>query len=346
MAPSDSDTQTVTSLIERINGLNTDGIKFTCASPPDYDCAFALHREAAYLAKSSPRLHPDYLAFSVANIGYARRKRGDPRREVLSLLENTLQATISSQSGRISAGDSLGAAHAGEAYAGRARLLEEIGLVRRYAPDSEDLSGDLKTALGNLEEAVRLYGSAISQPEAEIISLEKLKSRRLRCIGVASTIATEISRSVPTEEITHYLEMAVSYAQDELSGRLQAGEQGGFNLANAYHTLGVAQSELASEGNYYDLAKENFRLARQFSREAGDAMTVSVLSFREAWLEYKRDPLDSESIRPHLVSVLGDQRPEKTYWNSAVRMAIQTQMHLLAAAVGGAEQSAIDSWYK
>ena len=330
------------SLIERITDLNNNGIKFACASPPDYDCAFALHQEAAGLAQSNPELNPDYLAFSIANIGYARRRRGDPRKEVKGLLEDTLNTTIAFMSLWANADGSRR-----ETKAGRARLLEEIGLVRRYSPDQGDLSGDLKTALNNLEDAVRLYASAISQPEAEIISLDKLQSRKLRCIGVASTIATEISRVVPEAKITPYLEMAVSYAQDELSGRLQAGEQSGFNLANAYHTLGVAQSELAGEKkDYYDSAKENFSLARQLSQEAGDPMTVSVLSFREAWLEYKKDYSGTESIRPHLALVLEYQKDEKTYWNSAVRKAIQPQMQLLAAAVGGAEQAEIEGWYK
>src|SRR3989344_8420645 len=82
------------SLIERITDLNNNGIKFACASPPDYDCAFALHQEAAGLAQSNPELNPDYLAFSIANIGYARRRRGDPRKEVKGLLEDTFNTNI------------------------------------------------------------------------------------------------------------------------------------------------------------------------------------------------------------------------------------------------------------
>ncbi len=341
----------LTQLIEQINSLNGEGIKSACGSPPDYDQAQILHQKAVDLARGNQELNPDYLAFSVANVGYARRRRGDSRAEVLGLLESTLQSTISSMLIWAKAEESSRQ----KSYAGRARLLEEIGLVRRYAPDQEDVGKDLKVALSNLEEAVQLYDQAIlnltSSPEAdtgaEIISLKQLQNRKLRSIGVASTIAAEISRVVPTDEITGYQKKAVQYAHDELSSRLSLGEESGFNLANAYHTLGVAQSELVSGQNeFYSPAKENFHQAEELSIASGDPMTVSVLSFREAWLEYKRDHSDSESIRPHLALVLEYQKSEKTYWNKAVRLAIRPQMQILATAVGGAEQSDIESWYK
>ncbi len=147
-------TDIIRELINSVNAFNDEGIRLASGPSPDYDAAMAKHRDAANLTQQQ-ELNPDYLAFSVANEGYARRQKGEDRNAVLGSLENLIGEMPTLVSIWISKDD----AFRQESYAGKARLLEEAALVRRYTPSTEVVQ-DLTMALSQLRDAVSLYQRA------------------------------------------------------------------------------------------------------------------------------------------------------------------------------------------
>jgi len=325
------------SCIDQINALNEEGVKLACGPSPDYDAALAKHHDAVILTKQQ-ELNPDYRAFSVANEGYARRQKGEDRSAVLGLLENILGEMPSLMSGWKSNG-------CRESYAGKARLLEEIALVRRYTPDT-DIVADLTQALSELREAISLYQQAFDNAAgAEILSPEKVQDRLWRTYGITSAVGTELFRNEPGRKREH-LETANSYAQQELDARIAAGEKEGFPLMNAYHTLGVVQTELTGEDKIkYDAAKENLEMAMFLAEQAHLGLNISTLTFRKAWLEYRRDPTDISAITPLVQQVLDFQKVDTHRWNGGTMKALRQQMEELATHLGGQCQQEISTLY-
>ncbi len=332
----------ISEVIGRINALNDRGVQLAMASPSDYERAYeraiVQHHLAADLAREHS-INPDYLALSVANEGYARRRKGEEREIILGLLENILIGMPSSMASWVS-GDSSRR----DSYAGRARLLEEEALVRRYTPHAE-IVPDLTEAFSQLEEAVSLYQQAVGNAPVEVLSPEKLESRLWRTYGIASAVATELARREPDKK-AEYLLTASSYAQQELDARLRAGETEGFSLLNAYHTLGVAQSELAvGDQKKYESAKANLQQARQLAVQAGIGITISTLTFREAWLEYRKNKDDLPAISTLLQPVLDFQKMPTHRWDGGTKNALRPQMMELAAHLGGEHQKGIELLY-
>lgn len=325
----------LTDRINYINTFNQEGIALTMQAPPRYDEALAKHQEAAQLALDE-NLNPDYRAFSTANIGYALRRKGEPREEVVDLLVNTFVETVSRMQTWTAADSSRQ-----DSYAGSARLLEELALARKHAQATKE---ELLVARSDLDMAIDFYKGAQKNTGAEIIPVPQLNSRLWRTLGVASTVATDLAKHAPRERRT-YLNEAVSYAQQELDARLEAGEKS-FNLANAYHTLAVAQTELANrDKEMYLAAKENLQLAKSNAQAAGNQMAFSVMTMREAWLEYKRSPLNKKAIGNLVQTVLEQQQQELMRWDKSVKAGVQPKMLKLAEHLGGACQEQILNLY-
>ncbi len=315
-------------VIERINAFNEQGVKLAMNSPPDYNESIKLHHTAADLAREHD-VTPDYQAFSVANEIYARRRKGEEREIVLSLLENILTGMPSSMASWISGDPSRK-----ESHAGKARLLEEAALVRRYTPSSE-IATDLAHALSQLSEAVSLYQQAVENGPAEILSKEKIESRLWRTYGITAAVASELARNEPSRKKEH-LQTAISYAQKELDARLTAGEREGFPLMNAYHTLGVVQTELTGEDKTkYSAAKTNLLQAKQLAIRADLGINISTLTFREAWLEYRRDKNDTSAITHLIQQVLDFQQMNTHCWDKGTKNALRQQMMELGTHLGG-----------
>jgi len=327
----------ISDLVNKINVLNEEGIKLTMQAPPRYDEALAKHQEAVQLS-SDKNLNPDYHAFSTANVAYAIRRKAEPQEKVLKLLDDAFQENMAAM-GDWAAADSSRQ----ESYAGTARLLEEMTIVLRTSPKAT--KDDLMVARGNVHMAVDLYESAVGNAPAEIITLPQLNSRLWRTLGVASTVATDLSKYFPHERKV-YLKEAIVYAQQELDVRTAAGEKNGSPLANAYHTLGVAQTELANrDKNMYLAAKDNLQLGRQHAHDAGQLMSVSVMTFREAWLEYKRSPLNKKTIGNLVQIVVNQQSLEKMRWDNGVKNSLRARMTKLGAHLGGIYQQQIMQMY-
>ena len=317
----------------RINTLNQEGIALTMQAPPRYDDALIKHTEALQIAREG-KLNPDYRAFSSANIAYALRRKAEPRETVLKLLDDSFQENLTSM--KTWAADSRQ-----ESYAGTARLLEEMTLVHK----SSNATDGLTVARGNIHMAIDLYLVAAGNVPAEIITLPQINSRLWRTLGVASTVATDLSKHFPRERKA-YLREAVSYAQQELDARLSAGETSGRDVANAYHTVAAAQTELASrDKNMYLAAKENLQRGKQLALDAGYLMPFSVMSLREAWLEYKRSPLNKKVIGNLVQTVLDQQQQESMHWDKAVKNGLHPKMMKLAECLGGVYQAQINELY-
>jgi len=326
-------------IIEQINAFNQDGVILASGSTPDYDDAIVKYQEAIHLARQY-EVNPDYLAFSVANKGYAQRQKGEDRSLVLRLLETKLGKMPSLMSEWISKDSSRR-----ESYAGRARLLEESALVRRYTPDAEVVQ-DLTYALSQINEAVSLYQRASDNAEVEIIPSGEVRSKLWRSYGITSAVATELARNEPSRK-REYLGLASSFAQQELAARLMAGETEGFSLLNAYHTLGIVQTELVGEDKtVYDAAKVNLQQAKLLAERANLGLNISTLTFREAWLEYRRDQSDIFAITLLVQQVLDFQQVEAYRWNSGTKKALRQQMIVLGTHLGGQYQQEIDLLYK
>lgn len=316
-------------LFERIAKLNEEGV--TLATKREYDDAEARHVEALEVATLAAAHVADHQMVSVANLAFIYRRRDADRRKA----EDLLRSVVFSGS---------------KTFFGRGRLFEEIALVLKYLPGTgAQRLNDFGVALENAEEAIDNYKHARDNTLPEIVDKDTIEDRLLRTTGIASTIATEVARLVSgdrRDRHLQYLGKAVEYAQQEVEGRLARGEIITAPLANAYHTLGVAQTELAKgDEEMYAAAKGN--ISRAFKLSPEDPMLLTVLTFRFAWLEYTVHPdSEKETIGIYVDKVLEEQGPMgEGRWDAGVKATLKDQMLTLGKHVGPPLQERVETFY-
>lgn len=273
----------ITRRINNINDLNDIGMKL--ARTPTMQDALKLLEIAADLAYAES-LSPDYLQISNANCGYALRQLGDYD-GAKRLLEDTLERTKSA--------DGLV-----RTYSGVGRIFEELGLIVADDPravEPEARMSAITAGLVYFEGAIMKYEVALANSVSEVYTPEQLTQRKLRTMGMRAPKARNLGELTEGEERQHWFNTAVQYATEEVIAREGMGESSGQNLANAYHSLGLALTELvAGDFDRYQQAKDAFDKAAKVLGVHEN--TLVTLHLRQAWLRYRYDssPDNSDAI--------------------------------------------------
>ncbi|MCK5063265.1 MAG: hypothetical protein KAR23_05005 [Candidatus Aenigmarchaeota archaeon] len=322
----------IDALINQINKLNLEGKELSMSDDRNnLTEAIEKHKEAVLLADSRD-ISPDYLAYSQANAAYALRQR-DNDKDLINVLENTLDDTnIAFDTNRYD-----------ETFFGRGFLLEEAGLVKRFNLSKDNPVSDLKEGLDYIEKSLELYEKASVNAENEIVDASVIYDKLFRTTGIASTISSDLSKITDGEEREKYLDLSVEYAQKEVDSRLEIGETEGRNLANAYHTLGSAKTELVDmQPELYESAKQDIYTAKKL---VTSGLVQSVLNFRLAWLEYKYNPENVSVIEEYVDKVISDQEEVSKTWGPTVKAKLKEDMYTLGEHLGGDYTSRIDGMF-
>jgi hypothetical protein len=241
-----------------------------------------------------------------------------------------------------------------QSYFGRARLLEELALVKRY--DANKTINSLEEGIKICEESIMLYDKAIcnalKDEDNEMVARTDAIGRMLRVIGIKSTIAMGIyHKSSDPEKRSEYLFRAVEYADLELSLRNKNSEvyYDIPGLMNAHHTLGVARTEMAAEmkernGYHYMSARENLDTAQKYAKELNQQMVSSVIDFRLAWLEYKAG-IRNSMLCGLMDKVIASQQNPAAAWSKAVKDALKDKMFELGNYLGEEIRSGVEQMY-
>lgn len=313
---------TLTEIIDLINTLNRQGVALT-NNPATYDEAFAMHQAALTLTQAHAGiLNPDYQALTRANMAYILRRRDNDREQALDIL-TTAEDILHESS------------EENTTFFGKGRVWEEKGVILKYNPrPGVYQKADLETSAQCLEEAIRMYEHALENLHPEIVTTTVIKDRKLRTLGLIAVTATELARqSLDEKDRKNYVQKAVLYALQEVREREALGETNSLNLANAYHTLGVAQTESGEfHPELYFQAQENLHHASSVETRP---MVRSVLNFRLAWLQYRSSPAEKDAVAVLMRQVLDDQEHTASHWDAGVRNALQPQMEELATYLGG-----------
>ena len=267
--------------IKNINDLNDLGIRLACT--PTMQDALRLHEIAADLSCSED-VPLDYLLISHANLGFALRQLGDydtPR----GLLESDFMGLV---------GRAL------KTYSGIGRVFEELGLIVADDPravEPEKRMSAITKGLDYFNYAIGKYREALVNSVAEVYTPQQLIQRELRTMGMRAPKARNLGELTMGEESCDWFNKAVDYAQEEVNARKAMGETSGQNLANAYHSLGQALTEIVSTN------PENYHRAREaFDKAAAvpgvQENTLITLQLRRAWLEYRKDATLVSVISP------------------------------------------------
>jgi len=322
----------IDALINQINKLNLEGIELSMTDDRNnLSKAVEKHKEAVRLADTRD-ISPDYLAYSQANTAYALRQR-DNDKDLINVLKTTIEDTnIAFDTDRYD-----------ETFFGRGFLFEEAGLIKRFNLSKDNPVSDLKEGLDYIENSLELYEKALDNAENEIVDYSVIYSKLLRTTGIASTITSDLSKVIDDEEREKYLDLSVEYAQKEVDSRLEAGETDGRNLANAYHTLGAAKTELVDmQPELYESAKQDILNAKML---VTTGLVQSVLDFRLAWLEYKYNPENVSVIEEYVDKVINDQEDVSRIWGPTVKAKLKEEMYTLGECLGGDYTNRIDGMF-
>lgn len=319
----------MTNLFERIARLNQNGV--FAVDGGNYDDAEQQHIEALEIATLAVAHAADHQAVSVANLAFIYRRRDADRWKAEDRLRSVQNVFPS------------------KTLFGQARWNEEYALVLKYLAGKEPKQklDDLTKALILARRAVEFYANARDNDTPEIVDRDTIENRLLRTTGIASTIAAELARITEGDTRTSYQNDAITYAQQEVDGRVKRRETSGDALANAYHTLGVAQTEMAKgdERGYID-AKLNFGRAQRLALEEGNLLVDSVINFRLAWLEYVANPENRTGIEGYGSKVLDGQEPDEPgRWDAGVKATLKEQMLTLGRHVGPPLQERVEAFY-
>lgn len=317
----------VDELIADVERLNQEGIAIS--RPPTLSDSLGKHVEATYLAKD-PRLNPDYLCITRANIGYVLRQMGRYK-QAQALLKSTLEWAEDAFVER---------EHITESHGGRGRVLEELGMIKRDCP-GEDRLGRIKEALGTFNQTLDLYEQAQINVGREVYTLDQLAGRINRTNGLKGTTLLMLLDEGETD--LTYVTQALEYTRKELDARLAAGEPtddiSKHNLANAYHSVGIALTELVpTNPNKYIEAREHLFKAQ---RTTPHDRTKTTINFRLAWLEYRNDSENIEDISANLDNFLEDTSSlTETDLN-----VIRPKLEILGNHLGGTYQEKVAALY-
>lgn len=238
----------------------------------------------------------------------------------------------------------------GETFFGRARILEEKGLVVRYSPFEKDILSDLTFSLELLEHAAGMYADALRNAENEIVGSADINSRLLRTTGIIAAVCPEIAENIEGPEIKKYLDKGLQYALKELDSRLKAGETEGFNLANAYHTRAVVLTGMVGAKEYYPNTDALYELAKKDISKAKallpDSMVSSLLDFKQAWLEFRHNPKNTPKIEKYLNEALFAQKDESKKWDKGVKDKFKDKVFTLATHLGGNYMGRVKEMYR
>ena len=318
-------------LIDKINALNAEGVRLS-GSAAGYNDAFTRHSEALTLALAGidvGGIEPDYATVSAANLAYIFRRRDNDPQTALGLLSYFFECFDSAT------------------FFGGARILEELALIRHYHPRAGSIVNDLKLGYQEINDAIENYTRALEnngETFPEIVDKPTIQNRLLRSMGIASAISTTLATKVESSDQEFYQRESITWAQREVDGRLKAGETAGSALGGAYHTLGVAQTELADiDVAMYDAAKSNLLRAQELAAER--PMVQSVLRLRLAWLNYRAKPEETrDETRELLDAVLQDQ-DTPARWDAGVHQALRDQLTILGAHLGEGYTTRITNMY-
>ncbi len=357
----------VEDVIAEIERLNSEGIALTQATQEraaDYKKALKLHQKAAELSQTED-VHPNYYAISMAGIGYAMRQSGADAKETLDLLVSSINET-----------EARAKSQGVEVHFGLGRLKEEQGLV--FIGSNGQLLSEKVVELGMavtmLDKAVNFYDKELALRDEVMKSQlddgttesmhgmrytvdangklfgatrEQVIDRKLRTLGITSTVYTELSRVDPGARVCleikiHYLKRALKLAQKELDGRLSLKGPKDSGLMNSYHTIACAQSELtAGNKKMYEAAKGNLEQAKQLAQ---NPVVQTVLALRSAWLEYVHNPNNKDAIMAQVDDFL--QRNETAPLNPNHVTVLKDQMQTLSQHLKGKYLPALSAVYR
>lgn len=339
----------ITDIINEVNQKGIDlcrQIESGTAPIEKYSDAAVFHKGAIVLAGSQgTKISPDAKAVSAANLAYVVRRSENDRDGAFALLETAYRETE-----KLFVSEEFDEALFAETFFGRARILEEEGLVVRYHPFENDVVSDLKFSVELLEKAANMYVNALENAENEIVGSAEINSRLLRTTGIIAAVCSEIAEKIKGIEIKKYLDMGLEYAEAELNDRLEAKETEGFNLANAYHTRAVVLTGMVGAKEYYpdtdalyELAKKDIETAKGLMP---NSMVSSVLDFRLAWLNFRHSPGNKTEIEQYLNDALLAQKDAHRTWGKGVKDLFKEKMIKLAAHLGGEYAGRIEAMYR
>lgn len=340
----------ITDIINEVNQKGIDlcrQIESGTAPIEKYSDAAVFHKGAIVLAGSQgTKISPDVKTVSAANLAYVVRRSENDRDEAFALLETAYRETE-----KLFVSEEFDEASFVETFFGRARILEEEGLVVRYHPFEADVASDLKFSVELLEKAASMYVNALENAENEIVGSAEINSRLLRTTGIIAAVCPEIAEKIKGTEIKKYLDMGLEYAEAELNDRLEAKETEGFNLANAYHTRAVVLTGMVGAKEYYlntdalyEMAKKDIETARNLLPPNG--RDASVLDFRLAWLNFRHNPENKMEIEQYLNEALLAQKDEHRMWGKGVKDVLKEKMFNLATHLGSEYVSRVDAMYR
>ncbi len=273
--------------------------------------------EEAYSAAvdNASQLHPDYVRKAAAHWSHQLRhdKVGEGARNVLDAASAMPDA------------DPL-------TFYGKAILDEEEGLLIRYFGGAS--ADSLRRALGLELRASMLYSTAARNGAHEIVDAAEIENRRLRVLGVASTICIKLAEQTREKDKDRYIQAAVDYARQELEGRVAQGEGSGFYLANALSGLGLA---LGIAGDYPG-AMEHLGKGQLAAQLGQRPLEASVYNFRMAAEVHRAEPDNREKIAQYFDAVFAAHQPgttaEQGRWTPGVMATLREEMFLLSAHLG------------
>ncbi|MFH0870219.1 MAG: hypothetical protein V1866_04135 [archaeon] len=326
----------ISDIIAEISRLNHRGIEL--ADKAMFKEAANQHSKAVDLAAAQmPKmnLNPDYFLFSISRLVYVTRSSRMDCASTMPMLEGAL---------KITADDRAAIKPENRTFFGEATIKEEMALLRRFFPAKGDELNDYLKSQNMTQRVIGLFSEASKNiNRLEIESQPYRDSRLLRAYGLMAPISLKVAERMPNKkEKEQEIRKAIQWADQELQARLKTGENKGMNLANAYHSLGLAQATAFKEAitrgdgstslyeacmTYYK-ARTNLIFAQDLASKADNHMVASVVELRMAWLELDAcNPNGGKIMRGLMDSVFKAQENPKSAWGPLLRQELQPQMH-------------------
>ncbi|MBS3102096.1 hypothetical protein J4458_01450 [Candidatus Woesearchaeota archaeon] len=334
--------------IPRMQKLNEQGMNIMESQTPDrFDLAIDHYHEAARIAVATGGI-PDYETEFGVNAVHAKLFRGDSTEKLLLELMTIFESNQLQQ---------RGIKH--PSHYGFARVLEEVGIVLKYHKRILNSPHDALASLydcfksyteipnlrspfwyaasGVLASAGASYFSALDNLSNEIMNKKAVDSASHRVYSIESTVFWDESKFLGQNKPMHWADLRNSelFARVGLESRLRDGETSGYELMNAYQTLGVPQVDLGGrDPKKHAEAEENYNKAIALTKdEEGKIrfmLPFSVLQARMAWFIHNARPENEVEIERLMAIVLEHQKDKGTAWPVIVKMDLRRDMLALA----------------